>query len=87
MAGGSSATPAEHSKLRKRVYAIEYRFRSPTLSLVLFLPIGGVLADKLGRASASAIAITDLIMAVSFMSMSLLFLTGNATVLLLLEPR
>ncbi len=49
--------------------------------LVLFLPIGGVFADKLGRAS--VIAITDLIMAASVMCMALLFLTGNATVLLL----
>jgi MFS family permease len=49
--------------------------------LVLFLPIGGVFADKLGRAS--VIAVTDLIMAVSVMSMAVLFLTGNATVLLL----
>jgi len=49
--------------------------------LVLFLPIGGVFADKLGRAS--VIAVTDLIMAVSVMSMAILFLTGNATVLLL----
>ena len=49
--------------------------------LVLFLPIGGVFADKLGRAS--VIAVADLIMAISVMSMAVLFLTGNATVLLL----
>jgi MFS family permease len=40
-----------------------------------------VFADKLGRAS--VIAVTDLIMAISVMSMAVLFLTGNATVLLL----
>ncbi len=49
--------------------------------LVLFLPIGGVFADKLGRAS--VIAVADLIMAISVMSMAVLFLSGNATVLLL----
>lgn len=49
--------------------------------LVLFLPIGGVFADKLGRAR--VIAAADLIMAISVMSIAVLFLTGNATVLLL----
>lgn len=49
--------------------------------LVIMLPIGGVLADKLGRAR--VIGIADMIMSISVMTIAVLFLTGNATVPLL----
>jgi len=51
------------------------------LPLVLFLPIGGVYADKLGRAK--VIAVADIISSISIMTIAVLFLTGNATVPLL----
>ncbi len=48
------------------------------LPLVLFLPIGGVYADKLGRAQ--VIAVADIILSFFIMTIAVLFLTGNATV-------
>ncbi len=51
------------------------------LPLVLFLPIGGVYADKLGRAK--VIAGADIILSFFVMTLAVLFLTGNATVALL----
>ncbi len=51
------------------------------LPLVLFLPIGGVYADKLGRAK--VIAVADIILSFFIMTIAVLFLTGNATVALL----
>jgi predicted MFS family arabinose efflux permease len=49
--------------------------------LVLVLPFGGVLADRLGRAR--VIAVTDMILSAFVMTTAVLFLTGSATVLLL----
>ncbi len=46
--------------------------------LVLMLPIGGVIADRLGRAR--VIAVTDIILSAVVMTMAVLFLTGTATV-------
>ena len=51
------------------------------LPLVLVLPIGGVIADRLGRAR--VIAVTDIILSAFVMTTAVLFLTGNATVALL----
>jgi MFS family permease len=49
--------------------------------LVLVLPIGGVVADRLGRAR--VIAVTDIILSAFVMTTAVLFLTGNATIALL----
>lgn len=51
------------------------------LPLVLVLPIGGVIADRLGRAR--VIAVTDIILSAFVMTTAVLFLTGNATIALL----
>ena len=51
------------------------------IPLVLVLPVGGVVADRLGRAK--VIAITDLILSAFVMLTAALFLTGTATVPLL----
>ena len=51
------------------------------LPLVLVLPIGGVVADRLGRAR--VIAVTDIILSAFVMTTAVLFLTGNATIALL----
>lgn len=51
------------------------------LPLVLVLPIGGVIADRLGRAR--VIAITDIILSAFVMTTAVLFLTGQATIALL----
>jgi MFS family permease len=49
--------------------------------LILMLPIGGVVADRLGRAR--VIAITDIVLSAVVMTMAVLFLTEQATVPLL----
>ncbi len=49
--------------------------------LVLVLPIGGVVADRLGRAR--VIAVTDIILSAFVMTTAVLFLTGHATIALL----
>ncbi len=49
--------------------------------LILLLPIGGVVADRLGRAR--VIGITDVILSAFVMTIAILFLTGTATVPLL----
>lgn len=49
--------------------------------LVIMLPIGGVVADRLGRAR--VIAITDVVLSAVVLTVAALFLTGNATVPLL----
>lgn len=51
------------------------------LPLVLLLPIGGVYADKFGRAK--VIAVADIILSFFIMLIAVLFFTGNATVALL----
>ncbi len=51
------------------------------IPLVLVLPIGGVVADRLGRAK--VIAVTDLVLSAFVMLTAVLFLTGSATVPLL----
>lgn len=51
---------------------------SQAVPLVLLLPIGGVVADKLGRAR--VIAATDMVLSAFVMTMAVLFLTGTATV-------
>ena len=51
------------------------------IPLVLVLPVGGVVADRLGRAK--VIAVTDLILSAFVMTTAVLFLTGNATIALL----
>lgn len=48
------------------------------IPLVILLPIGGVVADRLGRAR--VIAVTDVILSGFIMTAAVLFLTGNATV-------
>lgn len=49
--------------------------------LILMLPIGGVIADRLGRAR--VIAVTDVVLSVFVAMMAVLFFTGSATVPLL----
>lgn len=49
--------------------------------LVVMLPIGGVVADRLGRAR--VIAVTDIVLSAVVMTTAVLFLTGTATVPLL----
>jgi MFS family permease len=49
--------------------------------LILMLPIGGVVADRLGRAR--VIAVTDIVLSAFVATMAVLFLTGSATVPLL----
>jgi MFS family permease len=49
--------------------------------LVIMLPIGGVVADRLGRAR--VIAVTDIVLSAVVMTTAVLFLTGTATVPLL----
>lgn len=51
------------------------------LPVVLMLPIGGVVADRLGRAR--VIAVTDIVLSAVVMTVAVLFLTGTATVPLL----
>lgn len=51
---------------------------SQAVPLVLLLPIGGVVADKLGRAR--VIAVTDMVLSAFVMTTAILFLTGTATV-------
>ena len=51
------------------------------IPLVLVLPIGGVVADRLGRAK--VIAVTDLVLSAFVMLTAVLFLTGSATIPLL----
>lgn len=46
--------------------------------LVVMLPIGGVVADRLGRAR--VIAVTDIVLSAFVATMAVLFLTGTATV-------
>lgn len=48
------------------------------LPLVVMLPLGGVIADRLGRAR--VIAVTDVILSAFVMTTAVLFLTGTATV-------
>ena len=52
------------------------------LPLVIMLPLGGVIADRMGRAR--VIATTDIVLSAVVMTMAVLFLTGNATVPLLI---
>jgi MFS family permease len=49
--------------------------------LVIMLPIGGVVADRLGRAR--VIAVTDVVLSAVVFTVAALFFTGNATVPLL----
>ncbi len=49
--------------------------------LVLMLPVGGVVADRLGRAR--LIAVTDMVLSAFIMTAAVLFMTGTATVPLL----
>ena len=49
--------------------------------LIVMLPIGGVVADRLGRAR--VIAVTDIVLSAVVMTTAVLFLTGTATVPLL----
>lgn len=49
--------------------------------LILMLPVGGVIADRLGRAR--VIAVTDVVLSGVVATMAILFLTGTATVALL----
>lgn len=49
--------------------------------LVIMLPIGGVVADRLGRAR--VIAVTDIVLSAFVFSVAVLFFTGTATVPLL----
>lgn len=49
--------------------------------LVIMLPIGGVVADRLGRAR--VIAVTDIVLSAFVFTVAALFFTGNATVPLL----
>jgi len=51
------------------------------IPLVLMLPFGGVIADRLGRAR--VIMVTDALVSVFVMTTAVLFITGHATVLLL----
>jgi hypothetical protein len=51
------------------------------IPLVVMLPIGGVVADRLGRAR--VIAVTDIVLSAVVMTTAVLFLTGTATVPLL----
>jgi predicted MFS family arabinose efflux permease len=51
------------------------------IPLIIMLPIGGVIADRLGRAR--VIAVTDIVLSVVVATMAGLFLTGSATVPLL----
>lgn len=48
------------------------------VALVVFLPIGGVIADRVPRAN--VIAITDMVLAMVVFGVAALFLTGTATV-------
>ena len=52
------------------------------LPLVIMLPLGGVIADRMGRAR--VIAATDIVLSAVVMTMAVLFLTGNATVPILI---
>ena len=52
------------------------------IPLVVMLPIGGVIADRLGRAR--VIAVTDIVLSAFVMTTAVLFLTGTATVPLLI---
>lgn len=52
---------------------------SQAIPLILILPFGGVIADRLGRAR--VIAASDTVLGVVVMVIAVLFLTGNATVL------
>lgn len=51
------------------------------IPLILMLPVGGVIADRLGRAR--VIAVTDIVLSAFVAIVAVLFLTGTATVLLL----
>lgn len=51
------------------------------IPLILMLPIGGVVADRLGRAR--VVAVTDIVLSLVVATMAGLFLTGTATVPLL----
>lgn len=48
------------------------------IPLVVMLPFGGVIADRLGRAR--VIAATDIVLSLVVLTMAVLFLTGSATV-------
>jgi MFS family permease len=48
------------------------------IPLVLMLPFGGVIADRLGRAR--VIMVTDALVSVFVMTMAILFITGHANV-------
>ena len=52
------------------------------LPILLFMLIGGVIADRLGRAR--VIAVTDIVLSAFVMTTAVLFLTGTATVPLLI---
>lgn len=52
------------------------------VALVIFLPFGGVWADRLGRAS--VISITDMILALFIATIGMLFVTGLATIPILM---
>ena len=54
---------------------------SQAVPLVLLLPIGGVVADKLGRAR--VIAVTDIVLSAFVLTTAILFLTDAATIPLL----
>lgn len=57
---------------------LSFVLASQAIPLVLFLPLGGVIADRLGRAR--VIGSTDMVLAAVVATMGVLFLTHNATV-------
>jgi len=61
--------------------ALSVALAAQAVPLVLMLPLGGVIADRLGRAR--VIAVTDIVLSAVVATMSLLFLTGTATIALL----
>lgn len=61
--------------------ALSVVLAAQAIPLVLMLPLGGVIADRLGRAR--VIAVTDIVLSVVVATMSGLFLTGGVTIALL----
>ena len=61
--------------------ALSVVLAAQAIPLVLMLPLGGVIADRLGRAR--VIAVTDIVLSVVVATMSGLFLTGSVTIALL----
>jgi hypothetical protein len=61
--------------------ALSVVLAAQAVPLVLMLPLGGVIADRLGRAR--VIAVTDIVLSLVVATMAALFLTGTATIGLL----